>query len=422
MLVFLLAASLLCNAGLANKLPDSKLWVAEIHAELDMPIEVYGDSQKLLIWLPSKHGLRPPAKIHQQQLALLGYEVWAVDLHSAYYAPLGRKGIAQFQPKDIATLISLALEQGKTSVSLFTTGRTVPVAMKALRQAQIDNPGHASLTGLLMMHPYLYASRPTMGRNAEYLPITYAMNLPVHLFSPEYSTKFARVDELTKNLRRGGAAVTVDRLMGVYGGFHARDLNKLSESDLAQKAGFSFMLDQSIQRMEQHEAPKQAVKMASVSPVTVQRSVEPNLQPYKGEQSLKNIDLLDVNQQPVNLLDYRGKTVLVNFWASWCGPCVKEIPSMVRLKKRFADAPFEILAINIGESTDVIKAFVKPFGMNFPVLLDPDSTLVKPWKLYAYPSNFLLDENGTILSAYYGALEWDSPEIIETLDKELRNL
>jgi peroxiredoxin len=92
---------------------------------------------------------------------------------------------------------------------------------------------------------------------------------------------------------------------------------------------------------------------------------------------------------------------------------------LVRLKKALKNPDFEILAINIGEPKDKITAFTEPLNLNFPVLIDPKAESVERWKIYAYPSNFLLGKNGKITHSYYGALTWDDPEIVEVIRQAL---
>ena len=116
--------------------------------------------------------------------------------------------------------------------------------------------------------------------------------------------------------------------------------------------------------------------------------------------------------------DLRGKVVLVNFWASWCPPCVHEMPSMAALKQALKARPFEILAINLAEDRSTIEAFLQEHPVNFPVLLDPSGTAVKRWRVFAYPSSYLLDKQGRIRYAAFGALDWNGREaraLIETL-------
>jgi len=78
--------------------------------------------------------------------------------------------------------------------------------------------------------------------------------------------------------------------------------------------------------------------------------------------------------------------------------------------------PFEILTVNIGEDSKVIKEFVNKIKFDLPILMDADGIAVKDWKVYAYPSNYVLDKQGIIRYAYRGALEWDSENIVKTFE------
>src|SRR5262245_49804826 len=80
-----------------------------------------------------------------------------------------------------------------------------------------------------------------------------------------------------------------------------------------------------------------------------------------------------------NLVDYRGKVVLVNFWATWCEPCRQEMPSMERLRERLSGRPFAVLGVNHGESPSRVEAFVKREAIAFPILLDPGQEATRAW-------------------------------------------
>ena len=112
---------------------------------------------------------------------------------------------------------------------------------------------------------------------------------------------------------------------------------------------------------------------------------------------------------------------MVNFWATWCGPCVKEIASLLRLIERLKDQPFRVVPVNIGESKARVEAFLKKRKVtpNFKVLFDPDGKVARQWKIYAYPSNYLLNKQHKVRYGYRGALEWDEPHIIETIQELL---
>jgi len=141
-----------------------------------------------------------------------------------------------------------------------------------------------------------------------------------------------------------------------------------------------------------------------------------DLKPYEGE-SLPGFTLSDRNGKPHTLSDYRGKVVMVNFWATYCGPCIKEMPSMQRLKEKMAGKNFAILAVDMAEEKSDVDAFFAKhkIKVQFPVLLDPQGSVVEQWMISAVPTTFILDPEGTIRYALYGGLEWDSDEVIETL-------
>lgn len=110
-----------------------------------------------------------------------------------------------------------------------------------------------------------------------------------------------------------------------------------------------------------------------------------------------------------------GQVVLVNFWAVWCPPCRKEMPSMDRLAKHMRGQPFTILAVNAGESPEEIRAFLKQVPVDFPILLDSEGALLKPWQVFAFPTSYVLDKQGRMRLGLFGSIEWDAPETVAKL-------
>ena len=129
--------------------------------------------------------------------------------------------------------------------------------------------------------------------------------------------------------------------------------------------------------------------------------------------------LQDRAGQTHRLEDYRGKVVLVNFWATWCPPCIAELPSMQRLADRMADQPFEVLAINVEESAFRVWKFMQMVGVRFTVLLDEKRETFEAWGGSVFPTSYLVDKEGNIRYAAYGPLEWDSEEAMARLDSLL---
>jgi len=148
------------------------------------------------------------------------------------------------------------------------------------------------------------------------------------------------------------------------------------------------------------------------------------LSPYTAHPGTTVFDLPDLKGQQHSLGDYRGQVVLVNFWASWCSPCIKEIPVLKRLKQDLHDQPFEVLAVNVGEQKYRVWKFVKLISFELPVLLDTSKDTFQSWGASVLPTSFLLDKQGRIRYRVQGDTEWDSEKVvalIETLINEEEN-
>lgn len=117
---------------------------------------------------------------------------------------------------------------------------------------------------------------------------------------------------------------------------------------------------------------------------------------------------------PHRLSDYRGRYLLVNFWAVWCTPCRREMPSMQRVYEQLGGERFELLAIHVGPSLDGAKRYAEQLGLTFPILVDEDMDLGS-WQVLGLPTTFLLDPQGRIIAEAVGERSWDEPEMLEHL-------
>jgi thiol-disulfide isomerase/thioredoxin len=127
-----------------------------------------------------------------------------------------------------------------------------------------------------------------------------------------------------------------------------------------------------------------------------------------------------VNGDTISLKDLTGKVVFLNFWATWCGPCRMEMPSMEALYRRFKDQGFEILAVDVRENQKDVAAFMNELGLSFPAALDPRGDIAAIYGIEAFPTTYLIDRNGGIVTRLVGAINWDAPELVglfETLVK-----
>ncbi len=154
----------------------------------------------------------------------------------------------------------------------------------------------------------------------------------------------------------------------------------------------------------------------------------PQPQPMKGK-SAPRFTLTDLNGKKVSLADYKGKAVLLNFWATWCGPCKVEIPWLIKLRDQYKDQGFEILGIESDNYDDDPKAFasyksgvakaVSTYGIDYPVLLGGDSISQPYGGLDGLPNSFYVDRKGVVTAQVVGLADRD--EIEANIKKALAN-
>ena len=375
------------------------------------------DRENLLIWLPSRYGVRPGNMRFAQSVQQEGIDYWLIDLHASYMALTGRKAYAQFDPQHVKELIDHAVSRGWRNIYIGGESRGAALAMRAARQWQLKNPGKAVLKGLLLFHPHLIDGHTRIGEQAVYHPIARATNLPVYVIQPQYNTKYLHSQDLIAQLETGGAPVFFHPLLGVRGGFHVRSGDPRSQRDAEERELIGQRIKTAITLLTRLPAPLQAAAAGETEPPTrpeAERSVD--LLPTNLEE-VSPIRLYDERNRLFDLADHRGEVVLVNFWATWCRPCVKEISSLMRLIEHLEGQPFRVVTINIGESKAHVESFFDRLNIapNFTVLFDLDGEVAKAWKVYAYPSNYLLNKHHKVRYGYRGALKWDEPRVVETI-------
>ncbi|MEN8176708.1 MAG: TlpA disulfide reductase family protein [Pseudomonadota bacterium] len=139
------------------------------------------------------------------------------------------------------------------------------------------------------------------------------------------------------------------------------------------------------------------------------------LNPLEDGQPAPALRLPDLSGNSIDLESYRGKVILVNFWATWCPPCIRELPSMRRLKETLGSEGLEILAVNRQESPRRVAQFLKQTPVNFPVLLDESAESSKAWNAEVLPTSFLVGPGGHIRYTAVGPLDWDSEEVLSVI-------
>lgn len=128
-----------------------------------------------------------------------------------------------------------------------------------------------------------------------------------------------------------------------------------------------------------------------------------------------NFETENLNGDTIMLSDFRGKVVFLNFWATWCVPCLLEMPAMDRLNKMMAGKPFKMLVVNQAESQERIEAFLarRKFKFSFEILLDRLGEIGGTYGVDRLPLSYIIDQNGFVIQRAIGAREWDSQDAVK---------
>lgn len=408
---FLCLLLLIVNAGMAR----AQDLVVTAGSE-EIPTKVFpAAGGRLIVWLSAEFGSTPRRTALAEALSQSGVEVWLPDLHAAWFLPVGRYSLNDIDPAAISALLDDAISRSGKQVFLAAEGRSVALALSGARHWQSATPVSGALGGLLAISPRLFVRTPQGGEEAEYLPIASASNLPVYLLQPEDSGGFWHVGKDIEQLEKGGSPVFLHRLPDVADGFYARP--EFTDTEAAMTQRLPAILDQAMEMLGAYGgAPTQAAPLQGEAGAPEAPHNSELLRPYEGERAAPALQLPSLRGGPTDLADLRGKVVLVNFWATWCPPCVAEIPSLQRLYRRLHDRGLEILAVDVGESTQTMETFLRDKPVEFPVLMDSDGEALRRWGIYAFPTTLVLDREHRIRYAVFGAFDWSSTEVIETLE------
>ena len=387
-------------------------------AEADVPVEVFtADGARLVLWLPPEEGPSPRQLPTARALAGAGIEVWMPDLHAAWFLPPGSHSLADVPPESLAVLLDAAAATGK-QVFLVAGGRTGQLALATARAWQQRPARQGRLGGVVLLYPKLYGRTPQGGEDARFAPIVRATNVPTFVMQPEKSSGWWRVADMAAALQTGGAAVYVQKLGGVSDAFEVRSKTRAGELEMTDR--LPAMLENALALLAASgPAPAAAAPLADQASPARREAGSELLRPVSEPFPAPALALPALDDRLIDLESLRGEVVLVNFWATWCPPCVQEIPSLDRLHGRLAPRGFEVLAVDVGETADQARGFLRERPVTFRVLLDPDGDTFKRWKAYAFPTSLLLDRQHRVRYAVYGALAWDDAEVIEVIERLL---
>ena len=144
------------------------------------------------------------------------------------------------------------------------------------------------------------------------------------------------------------------------------------------------------------------------------------MKPYPPGWDAPHFGALTATGESVTLADYRGKVLMVTFWATWCVPCRKEMPALEELQFKFGDRGLRVIGINFKEDEAKIRHFAKLYGLSFPLLLDTTGSITKTYGVVAFPTTFLIGRDGKPIALAVGERDWLSDAAMALLDALLR--
>ena len=124
-----------------------------------------------------------------------------------------------------------------------------------------------------------------------------------------------------------------------------------------------------------------------------------------------------VGGEKVQLSDYKGNVVFLNFWATWCVPCVEEMPAMERLAAKLKGKPFRIVAVNMMEPAPVVKKFVAKLKLTYDIVMDESGDIGGNYAANSLPLTYIIDKQGNIIRRAVGARVWDKKESVAFFEK-----
>jgi len=123
------------------------------------------------------------------------------------------------------------------------------------------------------------------------------------------------------------------------------------------------------------------------------------------------------SEHAVSLSQLKGKVVVLNFWATWCPPCIEEMPSLVRMQQRMQPKGVTVLAVSVDVDDNKYRRFLKDHNVNLLSVRDPDQKSNALYGTFKFPETYIIDRNGVMRRKFIGAVDWTEPEIIDFLGK-----
>ena len=382
-----------------------------VSPEIDISVERFASSgDYLILWLAPEYGLRKNHRFMARQLTEQKIEVWLSNIVESLYLPQSTNSLKQLDGKYVAALIDYAHK---------TTGKKIIIAGDSYAALNVLNGAHQwqqkhqkspALIGAILFTPSIYAFIPSLGLPPEFMPIASATNIPIMIYQAQKSGNLTQFKHLIEQLQQHDNPVYSKMVPNVRSLFYTEEPTEEMINNIK-------LLSPNIRKMiavlEKYDIPDKPIPMKRIK--INNNGIDNSIKAFKGNDAPNAIKLVDAYGNTFNKNDFKGQITVVNFWATWCPPCVQEIPSLNRLKREMTGLPFELISINYAEDKETILDFMEKVDVEFPVLLDHNGKFAKKWQVITYPSTFIIDPSGKIKYGVNAAIEWDDPEFINKI-------
>ena len=375
-----------------------------------------GDAARVLL-LPADEGFTENEMAFGQALAAEGLDVVYPRLHDSYFLTPGAFSLSAVPTADLVAFLA-HIDDGERPLVLVANQRVAVIALQ-LVDAYQRHVSDRRPAGLVLLSPYLEASAPVPGAPIVFHAAAQRSNLPLALFQPSSSSRMYYLADTIAALESGGSPVYARIEHDTRDAYHI-----WPEQITAHEAVQRKRLPADIAAVLPLLIASEAAPLPSVSagaPGARRNTVFALPQAIADMPAAPAFHLTDLNGRAWTVDDLRQHVVLLNFWATWCPPCVEELPALMRLRARMPQADFTIVSIDVGEDQATIERFLHDHGiaLGYPVLVDSEGDTVKRWHITGFPTTFITDRRGRLRYGLIGAINWDSDEVVALIEQLL---
>lgn len=374
---------------------------------------------RLYLWIGQAYDPNDGDAILLDTLKSTG-NIWFLDTPDALFTERDRTKMRNMDGEFLPALLDKATQSYQDIVIVTSDVGAVPV-LRGTRLWQTQKHSAAKrnqIKSVVLLFPSLYVNTPAAGYTRELFPIAKETALPIAVIQPEMGAQANFIQETISALRQGGSLVQKIELSNSiddnYRYENIRPMAIKTGKAVSQAANLQLAIVEKLHYQVPSLQPSDSLQNPPESlMVRGMKRIDPPI-------PMQNIILTDMNGHRVNLMEeYKGKSVLVNFWATWCPHCVEEIPSMNHAIQLIGSDDFDIVSISYRDTQEILDDFVKEVAVDFPILMDTDGSVSAQWKVFAFPSSFLVDRNGLIRYSINAGSIWDNEEMLHYLRETL---